>query len=604
MAEADSEAGETTESSMVEENGPWNHTSETRTSITTRTTTTSTTTISHKPSKSKLRPKQKPKRSRPPSRRSTRSKSTDSFHSRPNASRYHSNDYLDTDPYLDALLARSLAALELSNSLLQSTMATKSTLSTVLDREEQLERQQQAWEKRLVERGIRELRSMDAEGFLGRKLGQDDVGMSTEPPANEGGKKKREWMDEIESLVRDVETLFDVQTDTNATSNDPFDPAGSHVGPPHTSRRTEGTGLVLGDHESTTTAARSPPPRALTQLVSVTGSSSGTMSGAGLGKSVKGDIAEDIAGQSQRTRVGRGGGGFASESTADKDSIYLPSTVGNRSGGHHRERFVPTPSPSNASTISSSGTWKTQAPVIHGHNQLPSSASVRSDSSNRRDEPSLTRRSTPPPTHPEALPLSTQELLQLQLQAEKRPNLGSLSSTSPREHLTKYLRAPSATSSARGTQSKRLENLKDVQHAQTPSTVGFTSFIQPDSQQQHERTISNASSYSHSTHSTKSSLSSFYSGRRPSLPLSPPSPIGTNFRRSPSIRSSVLLSPSASTTSSRERERIETEQAPIDWYSPSLEAIPDHQEDGDSEFGYASSDLDRGRSGFSEYSFD
>jgi hypothetical protein len=63
----------------------------------------------------------------------------------------------------------------------------------------------------------------------------------------------------------------------------------------------QGHSLILGDHSS---HKHSPPPWALTQYVSISSANAA------------------------------GKGGFATEETADRDSIYLPSTTGLRRGPH------------------------------------------------------------------------------------------------------------------------------------------------------------------------------------------------------------------------------------------------------------------------------
>lgn len=187
-------------------------------------------------------------------------------------SHFRRQSHQSTDPYLDSLLERSVHALELSNALLQSTMSTQSSLSAVLARDSIIDRQ--------LERSA---------SYLDNRIRDtSDV--------------HEEWMDDLDEVVRGVEELFD--SDTPATIARSV-PSGSHVR--HARRRSS------HDISSPRTASRphlrlssssnddhtSPPPRALTQYVSV--------------ESAKGD---------------------ASESTADSDSIFLPSTNGLRAPAH------------------------------------------------------------------------------------------------------------------------------------------------------------------------------------------------------------------------------------------------------------------------------
>ena len=82
-------------------------------------------------------------------------------------------------PYLDGLLAHSVHALELPNALLQLTMATKSSLTSVLHSEDVLDRS------------------------LARQ--QWDIGATV----RKGQQMQVMWMGEIREVVEDVEDLFD-----------------------------------------------------------------------------------------------------------------------------------------------------------------------------------------------------------------------------------------------------------------------------------------------------------------------------------------------------------------------------------------------------------
>ncbi|PVF98757.1 hypothetical protein CPB86DRAFT_338263 [Serendipita vermifera] len=500
----------------------------TMTSVTTTTTTTSTSTTT-----STLAPATKPKRPFA-SRTSTlkRSKSIESFQSTEGA-----------DPYLDSLLARSIAALELSNALLQSTMATKSTLSNVLASGDELDRQGQLFEERFMEGG-------------GLALAEA---------------RRREWMEEMQGIVKDVESLFDLPPLPDPDLNSPPSTirrrasvdsqyGGAPVATAVGKRRADGAGLVFGESVASVNA-RSPPPRALTQYVSISGASA------------------------------RAPGGFAAESTADKYSIYLPSTTGLRSIAHKESLHVPTSSTS--STFSNQSVPEkvdvrdarrvstSSASSLHPSSSFSTSRGLRDPSLNRPPR-------APPPTHPESLPLSTQELLLLQ--SSENPDLIRPSTSPLREDPYKYLRqigARTNASSANSSISKssrtdipirpslsprqpRASKSRDrLQHAQTPSTTAFTSFAIADTQS-HTRTDSATSSAT--SHSTRSSLSSSKRLPTSNLPL-PFSPTSAS-RRSPSLKSPTLLSPTQSTFS-------DSSEVQFDWYSPSLEAIPDHHDEGD-----------------------
>lgn len=426
------------------------------------------------------------------SRRPTRSKSIESFQSN-----------RTSDPYLDSLLARSVAALELSNALLQSTMATKSTLSSVLASEEELERQERAFEQRLLE--------------------SNGIGLAEE--------RKMAWMKEMENIVRDVESLFDIP---NSTSNTPASTLGRRTGIDAASA--SAPRLVLGD---AATHIRSPPPRALTQYVSISG-------------------------------AGARAPGFAAESTADKNSIFLPSTTGMRSSAH-----------------------KEALSGDVGIGRVRRSSLSRGHSAQASTSSSSSLRPLPPPTHPEALPLSPQELLQLQTSNET-------ASTSPREDPYKYLRGlrtHAATASASSTVSKgslsdtpirpvlsprqpRISKSRDgrLQHAMSPTTASFTAFPRG-LEEGHARTPSNASGSTHSSRSSNKYIPSIQ------LPLSFPT-----LRRSPNPN---LRSPTSPTQSMH--SNASSEAAPIDFYSPSLASIPDHHEE-DLLIPTSSSLDDRGRS--------
>lgn len=437
-----------------------------------------------------------------------------------------------SDPYLDALLARSIAALELSNALLQSTLVTKSTLSSVLAGDEALEKRERAFEERL-------LRSANT-SFRGEE----------DPNSQEG--KKMEWMREMEGIVRDVEALFDVSPPSTSTRQ-----RRSTLDSQQSPTRREG-GLVYGDHSAHT---RAPPPRALTQYVSISGANANASAG---------------------------------EATAGKHEIYLPSTTGLRRGPH-RETL---------------GERK-------GHSPAASTSSWRGGESSQYLAPI-------PATHPESLPLSPQELLERHSESSS-PVKPAQEATDRHAYLRRFgahSGTPSVSSDGLGaggstnstlsrTRSKgpvrptltpyQPASLTGPSPTQTPSISGFTAFPslsahdlhdpgfqgpQRHRHADHSRTSSNMttdsivsapsnvsvpSTASHSRRSSRSSTRSSLSlANVPfSLSLPLPSSIGAAFRRSPSLRG--FGSPTS------------TEGSDIGegGYSPALEAIGDFGEEGD-----------------------
>lgn len=208
------------------------------------------------------------------------------------------NESNNDDTYLDSLLARSVHALELSNALLQSTMSTKSSLTSVLHSEDVLDRSLE-----------RQQRNISA-------------------TLREGQQLQAAWMGEMRGVVEDVEDLFDdrehsysvrdeywprAETMTGSLPSTPSSPLAS-LSPRRPSAR-----APLPDHSRNTSSSsggalrrgerpRSPPPRALTQYVSVAHSR-----------------------------------GTTTETTATVDSIYLPSTTGLRATAHVEEFGVLSP---------------------------------------------------------------------------------------------------------------------------------------------------------------------------------------------------------------------------------------------------------------------
>ncbi|KZW04160.1 hypothetical protein EXIGLDRAFT_743728 [Exidia glandulosa HHB12029] len=191
------------------------------------------------------------------------------------------------DPYLDSLLERSVHALELSNVLLQSTMNSRSSLNASMAHD------------RIVDRNL----ELSATFLNNRIRDTSDI--------------QEEWMDDLEGVVRDVRDLYG-DTDSvsrslpSGSSPPPIHALGIAPGGSHRRRSSHGHSserprLRLSHSPPTGSQYMSPPPRALTQYVSVS--------------SAQGD---------------------ASESTADSESIYLPSTIGLQSSAHISS-FRPSP---------------------------------------------------------------------------------------------------------------------------------------------------------------------------------------------------------------------------------------------------------------------
>ena len=97
----------------------------------------------------------------------------------------------DNDPYLDSLLARSVHALEMSNTLLQSSISTQTSLSELL-------------QSPVVETGNSKPFTRDVDGV--DQLEERTKGLSKKIDVY--GERKDRWMDDLETIRRDVERLF------------------------------------------------------------------------------------------------------------------------------------------------------------------------------------------------------------------------------------------------------------------------------------------------------------------------------------------------------------------------------------------------------------
>ncbi|KAG6919742.1 hypothetical protein DXG01_001576 [Tephrocybe rancida] len=166
-----------------------------------------------------------------------------------------------TDPYLDSLLARSVHALEMSNTLLQSTMSTQTTLSTIF-----------------ADSPADEVLESSARGLSMRIQGRD---------------AHPKWADDLEEITRGVDGLFADESSAEPAQglSCSLPTASSPMKQQAMGHRRRPSLLELGGtphlHLSQQDRANlvSPPPRAMTQYVA---------------------------------------------SSADPNTIYLPSTLGAR----------------------------------------------------------------------------------------------------------------------------------------------------------------------------------------------------------------------------------------------------------------------------------
>ncbi|KAF8076794.1 hypothetical protein FPV67DRAFT_1618739 [Lyophyllum atratum] len=191
-----------------------------------------------------------------------------------------------TDPYLDSLLARSVHALEMSNTLLQSSMSTQTSLSTIFSSDSQAD----------------EVLESSARGLSMRIQGRD---------------RQKKWADDLEEISREVDGLFDEGSRPVASSSSTIEPSissslPSSSPPPQLYRHRRRPSLLelrntldprpnLHLSYQDRSDLVSPPPRALTQYVT---------------------------------------------STSDPDAVTLPSTLGLRvsSSSHTTDRRASEPS--------------------------------------------------------------------------------------------------------------------------------------------------------------------------------------------------------------------------------------------------------------------
>ncbi|KAF5387681.1 hypothetical protein D9615_000753 [Tricholomella constricta] len=161
------------------------------------------------------------------------------------------------DPYLDSLLARSVHALEMSNTLLQSSMSTQTSLSTIF----------------AVDSPADEVLETSARGLSMRIQGQ-------------GRDTQAKWADDLAEISREVEGLFG-EDEEAASSSSKIEPSlssslPSSSPPPQLYRQRRRPSLLdlRGTSEPNKpylqlsyqdrSALVSPPPRALTQYVAST----------------------------------------------------------------------------------------------------------------------------------------------------------------------------------------------------------------------------------------------------------------------------------------------------------------------------------------------
>ena len=200
------------------------------------------------------------------------------------------------DPYLDSLLERSVHALEMSNTLLQSSMSTQTSLSTIL--------------------------SPDTPGDS--SLEARAIGLSSR--IRDTWDARETWADDLEEITRNVEGIFGRDPDTDLTKQNLRSSKGSiscslpssssfpmrrNRRKPSLDLRQASDSATPGLHYSQQSRVNliSPPPRALTQYVA---------------------------------------------STQDAESILLPSTIGLRSPPslHHSSDWKPLNNLASSSTTS------------------------------------------------------------------------------------------------------------------------------------------------------------------------------------------------------------------------------------------------------------
>ncbi|THH11742.1 hypothetical protein EW145_g483 [Phellinidium pouzarii] len=295
--------------------------------------------------------------------------------SHPRASNLYVNPASQSDTYLDKILERSVAALELSNALLQSSANTKSALSTVLTADSSMSDQMLDTHARGITDRIR-----DHSGVHDR------------------------WMDDLDELARDIEELYDDEPGpsvgrlavpirrAHARAVQPDDCPISRSLPSsglHRKQRRPSLDLQEG-RKSVSEAGRlrlsprerhhfqAPPPRALTQYVSV-------------------------------------GAGFreAPQSTLDASSVVLPSTIGLRPSAHVSDfnlassssAFSPPPPSPGPSAYASLVRHANRSPSSSRSSCASRSSSITptyrqrssSRSSNQTASPHLLPRLIPPP---------------------------------------------------------------------------------------------------------------------------------------------------------------------------------------------------------------
>ncbi|EJD01354.1 uncharacterized protein FOMMEDRAFT_169492 [Fomitiporia mediterranea MF3/22] len=287
--------------------------------------------------------------------------------SQPRTANFYGNPSSQSDIFLDRILERSVAALELSNSLLQSSMSTQSSLSTVFSPELSSPEQ-------LLDYRARQL---------------------TDRIHNNHGMHER-WMDDLDILTRDVEALHDEEPHYSTgvgrvnvpgrlkVPHDTSDAAVSRSLPsasclPRKSRRRSSFDLRnRGTSDcgrlrltSDQRALSAPAPRAMTQYVNANA-----------------DLGDLL------------------ESSSDVSSILLPSTNGLRSSSTVSNFSSPSlttlsPPPACSSAYASlarqASRSPSRSPSASGSSSRTYRQRSRSRSSNQPPSPHLLPRIIPPP---------------------------------------------------------------------------------------------------------------------------------------------------------------------------------------------------------------
>ncbi|KAI5123383.1 hypothetical protein M0805_006091 [Coniferiporia weirii] len=290
--------------------------------------------------------------------------------SQPKQSTLYANPVSQSDSYLDKILERSIAALELSNALLQSSATTNSALSSALA----------------------------ADSTAADKMLDTQARVLTSRIRNNNGVHER-WMDDLDELARDVEELYDGKPSPSVSRlSVPVRRAPAETTDSSISRSLPSSGLHKTQRLSSPSSPdlrkrgnsvsdygrlrlSSPgqhhfqaPPRALTQYVSVDA-----------------DFGE------------------ASRPTLGSTSVFLPSTIGLRSSARTHDIHLPSsstlsppppsPGPSAYTSLARHVSRSSRSPCSSRSSSHTPTYRQRSSSrsSNQTSSPHILPRLMPPP---------------------------------------------------------------------------------------------------------------------------------------------------------------------------------------------------------------